>query len=152
MMSAQIIPVGLCQCGCGALTRISPVNDKSKGWIKGQPVRYLKGHTIKGGGKGEKALRWKGGRSLSSHGYVVIQTPEGRKYEHIMIAEKVLGRPLPYFGVGDPRNIVVHHVDGNKQNNAYGNLLICTHSYHAALHKRLEKSNAWPEFRKGRMQ
>jgi hypothetical protein len=143
------IPAGLCQCGCGEATFVPRYTDKSKGRVKGVAVAFRKGHNFRVMNKtGAECCNWKGGRSISPHGYVVIQTPEGRKYEHILIAEQVLGRPLPQYGKGDGRNVVVHHIDGDKQNNARTNLLICTHAYHTSLHHRLEQSPAWPEFPK----
>lgn len=33
-----------CECGCGILTRVSRVTDKSKNWVKGKPLRFVKGH------------------------------------------------------------------------------------------------------------
>lgn len=42
-MSATI-PTGLCHCGCGEATRIAPCTDASKGWIKGQPLRFRRFH------------------------------------------------------------------------------------------------------------
>ena len=59
------------------------------------------------------------------------------RYEHIVIAETVLGRPLKYYGAGHPLNEVVHHIDGDKQNNCKNNLMICTHGYHVSLHMRM---------------
>lgn len=38
------IPKGLCQCGCGRTTPIASRNRKNLGWIKGEPMSYLKGH------------------------------------------------------------------------------------------------------------
>jgi hypothetical protein len=35
---------GFCECGCEAETRLAPKTDRSKGWIKGRPLRYVKGH------------------------------------------------------------------------------------------------------------
>ena len=41
------IPLGLCQCGCGQKTKISPVTSHTYGHVKGQPVRYVPGHHAK---------------------------------------------------------------------------------------------------------
>jgi hypothetical protein len=49
---------------------------------------------------------------------------------HTLIAEQVLGRRLPH-------GAEVHHVDGNRQNNANANLVICQdRSFHRLLHRR----------------
>lgn len=53
---------------------------------------------------------------------------KGYVFEHILIAEAMLGRALTV-------KEVVHHKDFNKQNNAPDNLLVCTsHSEHMAYH------------------
>lgn len=36
--------VKLCECGCGKPAPIAPSNNKSKGWVKGQPLHFIKGH------------------------------------------------------------------------------------------------------------
>jgi hypothetical protein len=38
------IPLGKCQCGCGADTKIAEKTISAKGIVKGQPMRYLRGH------------------------------------------------------------------------------------------------------------
>ena len=139
---------GLCQCGCGAKTAVPDHTDTSKGWVKGVPLRYIKGHNLPEVSKtnSTKAI---GNRGFSSSGYVRVNTLSGRQYEHILVAEGVLGRKLKRFGPqGHPDNEVVHHIDGNKANNAKANLIICTHSYHIALHHKLEASKSWPQFEK----
>lgn len=143
-----MIAAGLCQCGCGAATRIAKHTDRQAKQFRGQPLAFIKGHNFRITKRGADSQNWKGGRSISSGGYVEIYTDDGTKYEHIIIGEQALGMPLPQYGKGDPRNLVVHHIDGDKQNNAKTNLLICTHAYHTALHHRLEQSVAWPEFPK----
>lgn len=143
-MNAPIF--GMCQCGCGQPTRISPVNDKSKGWVKGQPLKYLKGHGI-GMASATKTARSIGNKNISSNGYVAVCLGAGkRQYEHILIAEKALNRRLRSFGRGNPKSEIVHHINGDKTDNRPENLLICTHKYHVALHHKLEKSPVWPEF------
>lgn len=37
-----------CECGCGNKTFLASQTDKTKGWIKGKPLRYLKGHYKEG--------------------------------------------------------------------------------------------------------
>jgi hypothetical protein len=38
------IPVGLCQCGCGAKTDIATRTSTRRGAVKGRPLRYRRGH------------------------------------------------------------------------------------------------------------
>ena len=40
------VPYGLCWCGCGARTNSARDNDVSKGYVKGCPVRVIRGHRI----------------------------------------------------------------------------------------------------------
>ena len=56
--------------------------------------------------------------------------------EHTVIVERVIGIKLP-------EGAEVHHVDGDGQNNANGNLVVCpSHAYHMLLHKRERALNA----------
>lgn len=54
---------------------------------------------------------------------------------HKAIATKVLGRPLS-------TNEVVHHMDGNKENNSISNLIVLSRSKHVALHRFLNMQGA----------
>jgi hypothetical protein len=38
---------GLCACGCGERTPIAPVTSKKRGWRKGEPVTYCRGHSAR---------------------------------------------------------------------------------------------------------
>lgn len=35
---------GFCECGCGRKTSIAPQTFRSKGWVKGEPLRFVRGH------------------------------------------------------------------------------------------------------------
>lgn len=35
---------GLCECGCGKKTRLAPQSCTTKGWLRGQPLRFLSHH------------------------------------------------------------------------------------------------------------
>ena len=37
-------PRGECQCGCGEKTRLAPCASRRNGWVKGEPLRYIRGH------------------------------------------------------------------------------------------------------------
>lgn len=92
----------------------------------------------------------KGGRSIASNGYVLIKVGKlhhlaysnGYALEHRLVAESELGRRLL------PQEIV-HHRDGNRQNNSPQNLeVISDRSSHASFHlkqqwaeRRLNKPN-----------
>lgn len=59
-----------------------------------------------------------------------------RKSEHILKAEKALGKKLP-------EGAVVHHWDRNKLNNENENLLICPdQAYHMLIHQRMRAYEA----------
>jgi hypothetical protein len=38
------IPYGYCECGCGQLTSLAKSSDITRGYIQGQPMRFLPGH------------------------------------------------------------------------------------------------------------
>src|ERR1019366_2171103 len=42
-MSGEI-EIGYCQCGCGGKTRIAKQTDARDGYVKGQSVRFIRGH------------------------------------------------------------------------------------------------------------
>lgn len=74
-----------------------------------------------GGQPGEKHHSWNGG-VMHSHGYRYVMRPEhpraspaGYVREHLLVMEQKLGRPL------EPGE-VVHHEDGDRQNNDPANL------------------------------
>ena len=96
--------------------------------------------------RGEKNAAWKGGRRINEQGYVEIYKPgyhhtrpNGYVREHIYVAEQMLGRPLKYYGSGDGRNEVVHHINGDKTDNREDNLLVLSAKDHRKLHNATVK-------------
>lgn len=83
-----------------------------------------------------RAMRQRGTGCVRPSGYLSIQTDRRRSFEHVRIAESVLGKPLP-------AGAVVHHADGNRGNNEKGNLVICQDAaYHNLLHMRMRAVSA----------
>jgi hypothetical protein len=85
----------------------------------------------------KKQIVWRGG-------YVFVYKPEhpssrkvppdyGYILEHRMVVEDSLGRRLE-------RNEVVHHIDGNKENNTIDNLVLCnSNAEHNGIHTKMEE-------------
>lgn len=128
---------GLCECGCGGVTAIVQFSDLKRGCVKGEHNRFIHGHHSRGK-MGDKCSSWKGGRFINSEGYVLIRfshhprTANNYNYvfEHILVAEKALGKHLP-------AGAVIHHINGNKADNRPDNLVICPdRAYHALIHQR----------------
>lgn len=40
-----MIPYGLCQCGCGEKTKLHTDNKSTKGYVKGEPRKFIRGHS-----------------------------------------------------------------------------------------------------------
>lgn len=60
----------------------------------------------------------------------------GKRYEHIAVAEKALGKSLPL-------GAEIHHVNEDKSDNRNANLVICPSAkYHALLHMRMRAIEA----------
>jgi hypothetical protein len=89
------------------------------------------------GQQGEKSASWKGGRVVASNGYVLIMVGKdhpladvrGYAYEHRVVAEQKIGRPLRM-------NDQIHHVNGIKSDNRPDNLEVCEgRAEHAVFHR-----------------
>lgn len=85
---------------------------------------------------GKEAPNWKGGIAIDKDGYILKYCPNhpyannhGYVRKHRLIVEQYLGRYL------NPEE-VVHHIDGNKQNNNITNLMVFSNNLaHIRFHK-----------------
>ena len=98
-----------------------------------------------------------GNRLINSQKYIIIYEPEhhraaksGFVLEHIVVAEKKIGRKLKYYGRNHSNNEIIHHIDGCRTNNSPDNLFITNNKNHRKLHYSLEKM-AYELFRKGKI-
>lgn len=135
----------LCECGCGKPAPLAKETRPSRGLVKGQPTRFVLGHSGVLGDKvkGVDHPWWKGGVVRRTNAYVKILRPDhpwadGKGYvsEHVLVAEKALGHTLPFQSR-------VHHVNEIKHDNTGNNLVICQDSaYHFLLHRRAKAYRA----------
>lgn len=97
--------------------------------------RYIYRGPLKGRQIGKTHWNWKGGIEFKGQ-YRLIYSPNhprahrGKVYEHILIMEEHIGRPLT-------EHERIHHIDHNKRNNNIQNLrLIANQADHARLHTK----------------
>lgn len=88
----------LCECGCGEPTRISEKTRTNRGWVKGEPLRFINGHNMridqppraKPGlplneryeirEMGHATPCWVWIKSVSNQGYALMHSPEKKRH------------------------------------------------------------------------
>ena len=86
----------------------------------------------------ENNNNWRGGRVKTQHGYILIRVGVGHPladcrgyaYEHRVVASEKIGRLLK-------PNEKVHHIDGDRENNAPENITVVNgNAEHYVLHRK----------------
>lgn len=95
-----MIPIGICQCGCGERTRIATYNHGPLGYVKGRPLRYLQYHRPNKSSveyveedRGYKTKCWIWQRGFSGD-YGAVGVSKGGGLAHRYMYEKIIG-PIP---------------------------------------------------------
>lgn len=79
--------------------------------------------------RGEKSPTWKGGKTRSRKGYVVLRNDGDVIFEHRAVMEEHIGRKLT-------EDEVVHHINGDKTDNRLENLQLMTRGEHSTMHNK----------------
>lgn len=135
-----------CQCGCGEPVRVAPVTDRSKGWVRGEPLRYRLGHNTRGrrrpkgpdpivttdAGHDTPCWLWQGGLS---HGYA--PRAAHRRYYEAMHGPIPVGLHLDHL-CRNPACVNPDHLEPvtNAENCRRGARAILTHEKVAEMRRR----------------
>ncbi len=113
--SSVNVPAGLCQCGCGQSTRIATRNEWGRNIAKGQPHRFVSGHTTARQplaarfwsrvDKSGDCWLWQGGHLKAGYGTIQQGGRAGRTLATHRVAWELTYGPIP------PGLYVCHHCD-----------------------------------------
>jgi hypothetical protein len=87
---------------------------------------------------GEESGNWKGGKWRNDRGYIHIRVKDhpnashGYVLQHALVMEEYLGRHIR-------KGEVIHHINGQKDDNSITNLWLCNGSKHRSAHESLFK-------------
>lgn len=88
----------LCECGCGGLAPIATKTNRKRGWMKGNELRFIRGHNGRLRPKGcieyeidDSTGCWIWKRSLQSNGYGHLTVNNKQVLAHRFVYEKFKG-------------------------------------------------------------
>jgi hypothetical protein len=93
-------PYGYCQCGCGEKAPVATRTTTRDGHVKGQPMRYIRGHVAAlkvrwiEEDRGHETPCWIWQGATIGKGYGRVNVPERETFAHVVEWEKVNG-PVP---------------------------------------------------------
>ena len=125
----------LCKCDCGITKSLLGTNlhqTLSCGCWRSERIKKLSRMQC-----GKKSPRWKGGYCRYRHvlGYIAVRINGGPcLFEHRIVMEKLLGRPLY-------KNETVHHINGVRDDNRPENLEVMVGSHPAGI--SIKDAVAW---------
>jgi hypothetical protein len=115
----------LCECGCGDPAPIAEATNPKLGYVKGQPMRFVRGHATRG-----RSLPARNG-GLSPHGdgkrYQIWCRDGTKVFFYRAVMEAQLGRRLR----SDEH---VHHINGDPSDDRPENLEVLTPAEHRQRH------------------
>lgn len=92
-------PTGLCGCGCGQQTPLAPVTSRKRGWRKGEPIAYCRGHSMRVTNRGRR------GRSNVS----IVEVESGHPTPCLVWQGAVNSKGYPTRGDGTGRGTMLAH-------------------------------------------
>lgn len=151
----KLNPSGMCMCGCGQPAPLAGATDNARGYVKGEPMLFVRNHHQRGVKRSEEERRrmretrrgtlrgaanpqWKGGRTFERNRICVrvgrdhpMADRNGLVLEHRYVVSQALGRMLD-------KDEAVHHVNRDPFDNRPGNLVLVSRAEHAAIHALLK--------------
>jgi hypothetical protein len=89
--------MSLCECGCGEATTIATRTARDRGWVKGQPLRFVRFHhlrVLEPHAGPYKDLRWREedrGYKTPCHIWQMAKTPKGYGQEWCKSRQRMVG-------------------------------------------------------------